>query len=94
MWGNSVVRTFDCICCLGDNCAQMKFDKYGRPYIVCVSCGVRVFIHHESSLRGWIHLGGAGDEIRHIRETIMHENGGLIPVEVPSPSKAQTEVPQ
>lgn len=71
------VRVFDCICCLGLSCAEMRYDKYGRPYIRCVQCGTRVFISSAAGLRGWQYLAGM---VGPLAAQLALENHGQVPV--------------
>lgn len=34
---------FYCVYCLNPDAAELRHDKHSRPYIICRSCGARVF---------------------------------------------------
>lgn len=41
-----------CVFCLAGNGAEVRFDKKGRPYVSCRSCGARSFLPSIHALRG------------------------------------------
>jgi DNA-directed RNA polymerase subunit RPC12/RpoP len=46
------LREFTCHYCLAPEAAHFRFDKHGRPYVVCDACGTRVFMKSLRCLRG------------------------------------------
>jgi hypothetical protein len=48
-----------CLFCLCANCFEAKLDRKSRPYFSCCSCGARVFIRNDMSLKGPTALWGA-----------------------------------
>ncbi|MDP3767630.1 MAG: hypothetical protein Q8S13_06420 [Dehalococcoidia bacterium] len=41
-----------CVFCLAGNGAEVRFDKKGRPYTTCRSCGTRAFFPSIHAMRG------------------------------------------
>lgn len=41
-----------CVFCLAGNGAEVRFDKKGRPYVSCRSCGARSFLPSIHAMRG------------------------------------------
>ncbi len=41
-----------CVFCLAGNGAEVRFDRKGRPYTSCRSCGTRAFLPSIHAMRG------------------------------------------
>ncbi len=50
-------REYHCLHCLGTNCVDIRFDKMGRPYSVCLLCAARTFVRTKEALTGIAVLG-------------------------------------
>ena len=50
-------REYHCLCCLGLHCVDVRFDKFGRPYTVCLLCSARTFVRTREALSGMAILG-------------------------------------
>jgi transcription elongation factor Elf1 len=41
-----------CMFCLSQFAMEIRYDKRGKPYVVCKICFARAFVRHPDSLRG------------------------------------------
>jgi hypothetical protein len=53
-------RMFPCPVCADPR--EVRESKKGKPYIVCDSCGVQLFVRNENGIRGFEELVAAADE--------------------------------
>jgi hypothetical protein len=47
-----ITQDYPCLYCLQVDSAHLRFDKNGRPYVVCDACGTRSFMKNMRCLRG------------------------------------------
>jgi len=45
-------RHLNCHCCYQLGIAELRWDKYGRPWVMCGACGARTFTRSPNALRG------------------------------------------
>ena len=55
MWLHAAAKRAVCPLCFDDG-AELRFDRKGRPYIVCASCSSRSFIGSPRGLTSFLHL--------------------------------------
>jgi len=48
----SPLRRFACFLCLQPDAQEVRFDKRGKPYLTCQSCGSRTFLASTQCWRG------------------------------------------
>jgi hypothetical protein len=46
------LEEFPCWVCFAPEAARMRFDRRGKPYVVCEACGMRVFCKSLKHVRG------------------------------------------
>jgi len=54
----------NCLCCLGAQTCQIRFDRKARPYAVCLVCGSRIFLKTRQGLSGFAVLSPIISELR------------------------------
>jgi len=67
---------FPCLNCLADGVVELKFDKKGRPYSTCRSCGTRAFMRSFVAMRGLMLL--APQLVQVWKEMIRSVNGNVV----------------
>jgi len=45
-----------CVHCPAEDLARLRYDRKGRPYVVCMACGSRSFFHTREALTGTLSL--------------------------------------
>jgi transcription elongation factor Elf1 len=45
-------RYLNCACCYQLEIAELRWDRYGRPYVLCGACGARTWTRTPNALRG------------------------------------------
>jgi hypothetical protein len=58
-----------CVYCLSGQSAEIKFDKKGRPYTTCRSCGTRAFFPSIHACRGLAVVPDLLEQALGLRET-------------------------
>jgi hypothetical protein len=52
---SAVVHTFHCGVCYKLDTAELRWDKYGRPWLHCFACGARTFTRNPDAVKGFRH---------------------------------------
>jgi len=66
-------RLLNCACCYQLGIAELRWDKYGRPWVMCGACGARTFTRTPNALKGIYMTSRMVESVRRVIETDVEE---------------------